>query len=93
MINNLSIAVNTFASCLLMSFSVDERLLLWLVNLSSSFCNPPFSARGCPRGVMIKAMDCRIVVRKFVLQSRYYVHFRANTLGKGTNPLILPAAG
>ena len=33
-----------------------------------------------------------IVVRKFVLQSRYYVHFRANTLGKGMNPLILPPA-
>ncbi len=45
------------------------------------------------RGVMVKAMDCGIVVRKFVLQSRYYVHFRANTLGKGMNPLILPAMG
>ena len=49
--------------------------------------------RGCPRGVMVKAMDCRIVVREFVLQSRYYVHFRANTLGKGMNPLILPVMG
>ena len=49
---------------------------------------------GCPpRGVMVKAMDCGIVVREFVLQSRYYVHFRANTLGKGMNPLILPAMG
>ena len=38
--------------------------------------------RGCPRGVMVKAMDCGIVEREFVLQSRYYVHFRANTLGK-----------
>ena len=46
---------------------------------------------GCPRGVMVKAIDCGIVVREFVLQSRYYVHFRANTLGKGMNPLILPA--
>ena len=45
----------------------------------------------CPRGVMVKAMDCGIVVREFVLQSRYYVYFRANTLGKGMNPLILPA--
>ena len=44
---------------------------------------------GCPRGVMVKAMDCEIVVSEFVLQSRYYVHFRANTLGKGMNPLIL----
>ena len=48
---------------------------------------------GCPRGVMVKAMDCGIVVREFVLQSRYYVHFRADTLGKGMNPLILPAMG
>ena len=40
---------------------------------------------------MVKAVDCGIVVREFVLQSRYYVHFRANTLGKGKNPLILPA--
>ena len=48
---------------------------------------------GCPRGVMVKAVDCGIVVREFVLQSRYYVHFRANTLGKGMNPLILPAIG
>ena len=30
-------------------------------------------------------MDCRIVVSEFVLQLRYYVHFRANTLGKGMN--------
>ena len=33
-----------------------------------------------PRGVMDKAMD-------------YYVHFRANTPGKGMNPLILSALG
>ena len=48
---------------------------------------------GCPRGVMVKAMDCGIVVHEFVLQSRYYVHFRANTLGKGMNRLVLPAIG
>ena len=47
---------------------------------------------GCPCGVVVKAMNCGIVVREFVLQSRYYVHFRANTLGKGMNPLILPPA-
>ena len=44
-------------------------------------------------GVMVKAMDCRIVVSGFVFQSCYYVHFRANTLGKDMNPLILPAMG
>ena len=47
---------------------------------------------SCPRGVMVKAMNCGIVVREFVLQSLYYVHFRANTLGKGMDPLILPPA-
>ena len=41
---------------------------------------------------MVKAMNCGIVVREFVLQSRYYVHFRANTLGKVMNPIILPPA-
>ena len=48
---------------------------------------------GLPRGVMVKNMDCRTVVREFVLQSRYYVHFRANTLGKVMNSLTPPAMG
>ena len=42
---------------------------------------------------IVKAMVCRIVVREFVLQSRYYIHFQANIFGKGMNPLILPAMG
>ena len=44
-------------------------------------------------GVIIKALDYRIVVNEFELLSRYYVHFRKNTLMKGTNPLIFPAMG
>ena len=55
--------------------------------------NSTTTVRGCPRDVMVKAMDSGIVVSEFVLQSRYYVHFRANTPGKGMNPLILPAMG
>ena len=47
----------------------------------------------CRLGVMFIAMDCGIVVSEFVLQSRYNVYFRANTQGKGMNPLILPAMG
>ena len=43
-----------------------------------------------PHGVMVKALDCGIVISAFELQLRYYVHFRTNTLGKGMNPLILP---
>ena len=55
------------------------------ISSSSNFC---FNcAGGCPRGEMVKAMDCGIVVREFVLQVRYYIHFRANTIGKGMNPL------
>ena len=42
---------------------------------------------------MVKAMDYRIVVSEFELQSSYYVLFRENTLGKGLNPLILTAIG
>ena len=42
---------------------------------------------------MVKAMDYGIVVNEFVLQSRHYVHFQPNTLGKGMNSLILPAMG
>ena len=48
---------------------------------------------GYPRGVMVKAIDCGIVVSEFLLQLRYYVHFRTNTLGKGMNLLILPTMG
>ena len=42
---------------------------------------------------MIKAMYYGIVVSEFELQSRYYVHFRTNTLGKRMSVLILPAMG
>ena len=49
--------------------------------------------RGGPRNVMVKAIDCGIVITEFEFQSRRYIHFRTNTLGKGMNPLILPAMG
>ena len=41
---------------------------------------------GCRCGVIVKVLDCEIVVSEFKLHSRYYLHFR-------TNPLILPAMG
>ena len=67
------------------------RAVVWLwVHKTSSLYLP---LRGCPRGVMVKAIDCGIIVSEFVFQSRYYVHFRANTLGKDMNPLILSAMG
>ena len=41
----------------------------------------------------LKVMDYRIVVSEFILQSRYYIHFLANTLGNGMNPFILLTMG
>ena len=49
--------------------------------------------KGSPRGVMVKVMDCGIIGSEFQFQSRYDVHFRVNTRGKGMNFLILPAMG
>ena len=48
---------------------------------------------GCSRGEMVKALDCGIVANEFELQSRYYVHFRTNNLGRCINPFVLPAMG
>ena len=36
--------------------------------------------------VVVNVLDCDIVVSEFKLQSRYYVHFRANNLMKDMNP-------
>ena len=69
-----------------------------LFNINNSVCTQcdlscnvhHFLERG-PRGVMVKAKDSGIMVSEFELKSVYYVHFRTNTLEKGTSPLILPA--
>ena len=78
------------------AFKKYEDVIQILTSLFFKSVNPrsfTSSFGGGPRGVMAKAMDCGIVVSEFVLQSRYYVHFRANTLGKGMRSLILPAMG
>ena len=78
------------------------KILQYFNNLFALFCRSQpkqlnIQSRGhvvgCPHGVLVKAMDYGIVVSEFVLESRYYIHFRANTLGKGMNRLILPAMG
>ena len=45
----------------------------------------------CRRGVIVKALNCNIVIRDFELQPHYFIHFRTNTFGKGRNPLVLPS--
>ena len=42
---------------------------------------------------MVKAMNYGIVEREFELQSHYYVHFRANTLGERYEPPYTPSYG
>ena len=48
MTNSLSLAAHVFASHELISVSVDESLLSWLVNLSTSFRELPFRAEMLP---------------------------------------------
>ena len=74
-------------------FSLLMAIIISLISCLWIDIHPILMGGGVPRGVMVKPMDCGIVEREFVLQSRYYVHFRANTFGKGMNPLILPAMG
>ena len=39
---------------------------------------------------LLMLLDCDVVVNEFEPQSRYDVHFRANSPGKGMNLFILP---
>ena len=41
---------------------------------------------GYACGVMVKALDCGIVVSEFELQACYYVHFRINTFDERYEP-------
>ena len=51
MYNNLLIAIHAFACHILMSFSVDETLLLSYVNFSTKFRKLPLSVEMCPFGL------------------------------------------
>ena len=44
-------------------------------------------------GVVANVLDCNIVVNEFELQSRYFVYFPTNTLGKDMNHLSPPTNG
>ena len=43
--------------------------------------------------IVANVLDCDRIVSEFKLQSRYYFHFRTDTLAKSNNFLILPAIG
>ena len=55
-----------------------------------SIANSMFTGE-CPRAVIVKSMNCGVVITGFELQLRYFVHFWANTLTKDMNPFILSA--
>ena len=66
------------------------RIIAWLEFEFTDFEVVYQHFRGCHRVVMVKAMDCGIVVTAFEFQSCYYVHFRTETLGKGIYSHIFP---
>ena len=66
------------------------NVLMILVFIKEELINP---RRVILAALLVKTLDSRIVVSEFELQSRYYVHFRTNTIGKGMKPLILPSIG
>ena len=63
--------------------------LLMLV-IQSNIWND-FTLCWCTRGVMVKALDCGIVVSTSEQHSHYNVYFQTYTFGKDMNPLILQA--
>ena len=67
-----------------------NTFLLFLENIKYFLSVFTITIRRCPRGVMINAVDCGIVVSEFELQSRYYVHFRTS---KGMKPPYPPSYG
>ena len=78
--------VNTCAQCVHLTNQCNKRKVLCLTKpkgkiyktkslwnyISLSILFTVYSSfRGCPGGVMVKAMDCGIIVSEFVLQLRY----------------------
>ena len=59
------------------------------VNVFLIFCE----GVGYRRGVVVKAIDCRIVEREFEHWSHYYVHFQKIPLAKVWTPLSFQRLG
>ena len=61
-------------------------------SMSVSFIGPNKWGRSL-HGIEGNMLDCDVVVNNSKIQSHYYIHFWANTLMKGINPLIPPSYG
>ena len=58
-----------------------------------AFSSQTKTYRGTLHDVTAKILDCSLEVNELGLQSRYYIHFWTNVLGKGMNLLFSPAMG
>ena len=67
-----------------------KQILLTIIYTTSNTTN---NDRVYPLGVIVKAMDCGIVVSEFEPHSFYYIHSLTNTLEKGMNFFTLPDMG
>ena len=47
-----------------------------------------YRAGGSPCNIVANVLDYNILVTEFEFQSRYYIQFWSNILGKGMNPFI-----
>ena len=60
-------------------------------NVAKNHHKKKTSSSGSPRGVMVKELDCVIVVRKFEFRACYYAHFQTNIIWKCVTPFIFPS--
>ena len=60
-------------------------------DLNSAFCVYFLWVNPCD--IVANVLECDLIVSEFELQSRYYIHFQTNTLGKHIYPLIHPSYG
>ena len=82
------VAISPTSTIILLMYLLFLRPSLDILSNDPCF-RTPFS-QGSPNGVVVYVLNCDIIVSEFELQSRYYVYFRTNSLGKGMNLLTPP---
>ena len=75
---------------LLPDISIKETPLLSSMRVESQWIRFNLE-RKSPLGVMVKVLNCGVVVIEFKFQSHLYVYRWTNALWKGMNPFIIPA--
>ena len=70
-----------------------NRKLILFSDMLIKEIKTPIRFRGCSHGVMVKALDCRILVSEFKLQSCYYNHYWTNAPWERYESLYPPSYG